>query len=226
MLLGPPFFDLLILSKPRHSTSNHCNAYTNPDPIRPWFIKLFHSLTISVFPRIRGALIESSDGPVWMYGTAFEHSGLFDYQFAHAKNVYAGHIQHETAYYQGNPDAVVPFTPQTAFTDPPFTDCAANVTNCVRTWGLRLVNASSVFIYGIGLYNFFDNWDTAACLPTESCQEHMVDVENCTDVYLWALSTKGSQYLVSYQGQDVVPYGVNQANFCDTIALFEVAETE
>lgn len=44
----------------------------------------------------RGVLVESSAG-VWMYGTAFEHSMLYNYQIANADNVYIGIIQSETA---------------------------------------------------------------------------------------------------------------------------------
>ena len=135
-----------------------------------------------------------------------------------------GHIQHETAYYQGNPSALIPFTPNPTYSDPTFADCKA--ANCARTWGLRMVNSTNLFVYGAGLYNFFNNWNTAGCLGTESCQERMVDVRNCSDIYLWGLSTKGSQYMVSYEGTDVVPYSVNRANFCDTIVLFELSATQ
>jgi glucan 1,3-beta-glucosidase len=45
----------------------------------------------------RGLLVESNPGPVWIYGSSFEHSMLYNYNFANAKNVFAGHIQHETA---------------------------------------------------------------------------------------------------------------------------------
>jgi len=44
----------------------------------------------------RGVLIESQ-GPVWMYGTSFEHSVLYNYQIANAKEIYMGIIQSETA---------------------------------------------------------------------------------------------------------------------------------
>lgn len=44
----------------------------------------------------RGILIESQ-GPVWLYGTAFEHSQLYNYQIANAKDIYMGVIQSETA---------------------------------------------------------------------------------------------------------------------------------
>ncbi|KAH0848955.1 hypothetical protein AYO21_08717 [Fonsecaea monophora] len=172
----------------------------------------------------KGGFLIESQGPVWLYGTAAEHSVMYDYQFVNAKDVFMGHIQHETAYFQGNPNALVPFTPQPSWHDPDFSDCVQ--ANCARTWAVRFVNSSSIFMYGGGLYNFFENWNTQACLGTESCQERMVDFRNSTDIYLWALSTKGSQFMISYEGSDLVPYSVNKANFCETIALFELASEQ
>jgi glucan 1,3-beta-glucosidase len=122
----------------------------------------------------RGFLIESADGPVWLYGTAAEHNALYDYQISHASNVFMGIIQHETAYYQGNPKALSPYNPQDAYTDPTFEECQTS--NCPRTWGLRVINSENVFMYGGGLYSFFNNWD-ASCLDNENCQERMVDRE-------------------------------------------------
>lgn len=43
----------------------------------------------------RGILIESTK-PSWLYGTAFEHSTLYNYQVANARNVYMSSIQTET----------------------------------------------------------------------------------------------------------------------------------
>lgn len=47
----------------------------------------------------RGLLVESQ-GPVWMYGTAFEHSLLYQYNLVNAKNVLMSQIQTETPYFQ------------------------------------------------------------------------------------------------------------------------------
>lgn len=60
-----------------------------------------HELDLSDHSQIniyngRGILIESQ-GPVWLYGTSFEHSMLYNYQIANAKEVYMGIIQSETA---------------------------------------------------------------------------------------------------------------------------------
>lgn len=44
----------------------------------------------------RGLLVESQ-GPVWIYGSSFEHSMLYNYNFANSKNIFIGVIQSETA---------------------------------------------------------------------------------------------------------------------------------
>lgn len=169
----------------------------------------------------RGFLIEG-DGPNWLYGTSSEHSTLYNYQWNQARNTFAGVIQTETAYFQGNPSALVPFTPQASWSDPTFADCTAD--NCARTWGARFVNSTDIFIYGSGMYNFFDNYNTPVCLGTESCQQHMVDIENSTNIYLWAFNTKGSSYMVDLDGSDLLSWQVNRAGFCATAVLLEVAE--
>jgi hypothetical protein len=43
----------------------------------------------------RGVLIESQ-GPTWLYGTASEHSQMYQYQLLNASNIYLGHMQTET----------------------------------------------------------------------------------------------------------------------------------
>ena len=83
-----------------------------------------------------------------------------------------GAIQHETAYYQGNPTALSPYTSLEAYNDPTFSECTQF--NCPRTWAVRVINSTNLFTYGSGLYNFFENLNYA-CLDTESCQERMID---------------------------------------------------
>ena len=53
----------------------------------------------------RGLLLDSTVGSALLYGTAVEHHALYQYQFAHTKNIFAGQIQTETPYYQPNPNA-------------------------------------------------------------------------------------------------------------------------
>lgn len=164
----------------------------------------------------RGVLIESQ-GPVWMYGTSSEHSQLYNYQISNAKNVYMGIIQSETPYMQSNPIATDAFPPQTAFNDPTFSECTT--ATCKKAWGLRVTQSSDILVYGAGLYSFFDNYQQT-CLATENCQENMVSVEGCSQVYLWGLSTKASTNMVTVDGKGAVNQADNRDNFCSTIALF------
>ena len=65
-----------------------------------WFWVADHELDLADHNQInlyngRGVLVESQ-GPVWMYGTSSEHSQLYNYQVANAKNVYMSAIQTET----------------------------------------------------------------------------------------------------------------------------------
>jgi glucan 1,3-beta-glucosidase len=61
-------------------------------------------------------------------------------------------------YYQPNPQAPAPFTPQTSLNDPTFSNCAGQTSNCYDAWGLRIVNSENVLVYGAGHYSFFNNY--------------------------------------------------------------------
>ncbi|RAL05308.1 exo-beta-1,3-glucanase Exg0 [Aspergillus ibericus CBS 121593] len=187
-----------------------------------WFWTADHDLDMSDHNQIniyngRGVLIESQ-GPVWLYGTASEHNQLYNYQVSNAKGVFMGLIQTETPYYQANPNALTPFTPQTAWNDPDFSYCTTD--SCRKAWGLRVLNSTETYVYGAGLYSFFDNY-SQTCLDTESCQENIVEVD-CSDVHIYGLSTKASTNMItSSSGDSIVPQEGNESSYCSTIALFE-----
>jgi len=190
-----------------------------------WFWVADHELDLADHNQInifngRGVLIESQ-GPVWMYGTSSEHSQLYNYELANAKDVYMGIIQSETPYMQSNPDALAGgFTPSPTYFDPDFSTCTTPA--CKKAWGLRIFSSTDILVYGAGLYSFFDNWNQY-CIATQSCQENMVSVECSEQVYLWALSTVGSTNMVAIDGTGAVPQKDNRDNFCSTIVLFEEA---
>ncbi|CAG8893629.1 unnamed protein product [Penicillium egyptiacum] len=187
-----------------------------------WFWTADHELDLKDHNQInvytaRGVLIESQN-PVWLWGTSSEHHQLYNYQISSAKNVFMGLIQSETPYYQSNPTSLVPFTPQKSWNDPDFSNCKTN--SCRKAWGLRVLGSSDVFVFGAGLYSFFENY-TQSCLNSEDCQENMVEVD-CSDVKLYGLSTKAAVNMVtSSSGKGLVPQKPNKSNFCSTIALFE-----
>jgi len=166
----------------------------------------------------RGFLIESQKA-TWMYGTAAEHSVLYNYQVATARNVYMLGIQTETPYFQPEPNALSPFTPQPAqWNDPTFTFCAQGDTDCYMAWGLKVVASHNVLVYGAGLYSFFDDYDQS-CLATESCQENMVHVHGGSgNVWLYGLNTKASVNMVSVDGVPQVQGASTRNGFTDTLA--------
>ena len=194
-----------------------------------WFWVADHELDLSTWPNYRinnqiniyngrGILVESK-GPVWMYGTSSEHSQLYNYQIANAQDIWMGCIQTETAYMQSNPNALDGgFTPNPAYSDPDFATCTTET--CKKTWGLRILDSSDVYVYGGGLYSFFDNYKQQ-CLDTESCQENMVDIQCSKDVWLYGLSTKASVNMVTVNGQGQALGLQNDNNFSQTVVLFE-----
>jgi glucan 1,3-beta-glucosidase len=113
----------------------------------------------------RGLYSESTKGSFWLVGTSFEHHTFYQYQFANTPNVYMGQIQTETAYYQPNPKASTPFPIVAGWNDPPFkAACNAVTGNCEDGWGLRIVNSTNIYVYGAGLYSFFNNYATSKCI--------------------------------------------------------------
>ena len=114
-------------------------------------------------------LLDESAGPVWLVGTAVEHHVKYEYQFVNAQNVFAGQasreilqlpamlthslqIQTETAYYQPNPSAPLPFPYVASYSDPKFPQKTVQADNytipAADGWGLRIVDSSRISIYG------------------------------------------------------------------------------
>lgn len=125
----------------------------------------------------RGLYIDHSAGPLWLWGTAVEHHMLYEYQLAGTRQVFMGEIQTETAYYQPNPPATLPFPalsqwndptfPDTCYTAPGFNYTGPNTTfsNPCDGYGLRILDAAdNVLVYGAGLYSFFAN-NNVSCAP-------------------------------------------------------------
>ncbi|ATY60133.1 glucan 1,3-beta-glucosidase [Cordyceps militaris] len=185
-----------------------------------WYWVADHELDLGDHNQIniyngRGILIESTKG-AWLWGTSSEHSVLSNYQLSKAKNVYMGLIQTETAYMQGNPDAKVPFTYNAKYSDPDFSKCTGP--KCARTWGLRAVDSSDIYIYGAGLYSFFDNYDQK-CVDGNNCQDNILDIQN-SDIHIFGLATKASINMVTVNDQSVALDKDNRNNFCAALASF------
>lgn len=184
----------------------------------------------------RGLLIESA-GPLWLWGTAVEHHTLYEYQLVSAAEIYMGQIQTETAYYQPNPPATIPFPVNPAYHDPDFsTQCYAtsgfnftsstNFTNNCDGYALRIIDSSDILVYGAGLYSFFDNYNTSCSAPSVppggayGCQTHIFSIEGTNkNIDVYNLNTVGAQSMVDVDGQSIASYLDNLNVFIDGIAL-------
>lgn len=144
----------------------------------------------------RGFLCEAKAGPVWMYGTAFEHSILYQYNFVNgAANVLLAMIQTETPYFQ--PSLQTPFLEMAIHpTDPSF--CTGD-SRCNMSFGLVIGEEShDFFIYGTGLYSFFYQW-SQLCLESGNgpdCQLEMIKIHDSARTFMpFNVNTYGTVYM-------------------------------
>ncbi|KAI1335701.1 glucan 1,3-beta-glucosidase GLUC78 precursor [Xylariaceae sp. FL0016] len=176
-----------------------------------WFWVADHELDLEDHNQIniyngRGVLIEAQN-PVWMWGTASEHSVLYNYQITNAQNTFIGVAQTETAYMQGNPDATQGVVVNEGYNDPDFkTSCTGDSDTCARTWGMRVTNSSDVYVLGAGMYSFFNNYAQ--------------DIEQ-SSVHLYGISTKASVNMVTVNGKSIALDSDNRNTFCGAIAQFQ-----
>jgi hypothetical protein len=165
----------------------------------------------------RGILSESTNGPIWMVGTASEHHVLYQYNIVNSKNVYMGLIQTETPYFQPTPGVPSPFSTNSGLNDPSYPS------GLDAAWALRIKSSSDIYVYGAGLYNFFRNYNQD-CLTTYNCQTQIVDVDsNSTGVHIYSLSTVASQFQISVNEAGVVNQADNRNGFASTVTIWNSA---
>ncbi|KAH8589167.1 family 55 glycoside hydrolase [Bisporella sp. PMI_857] len=165
----------------------------------------------------RGVLIESQK-PTWLYGTASEHCVLYQYQTIGARNLFMATIQTESPYYQVAPPAPAPFTSALSVLpdDPKFAYCTAGSPTCAQSWGIRFIRSSGIFVYGAGLYSWFQEYGQA-CVPTNNCQQKMVETIGNSNVWIYNLVVKASIEMISPQGGTPILAADNQNGYAATI---------
>ncbi|RWA06956.1 hypothetical protein EKO27_g8145 [Xylaria grammica] len=187
---------------------NDASVYDNPDKL---------SNQISVYCA-RGLLIESQ-GPSWFYGSGSEHSIMYNYLLTGAKDVYLGHIQTETPYFQPEPIAPQPFNISASFPgDPDFSSCNGDAA-CASAWGLVIADSGSVTIHGAGLYSFFRNYDED-CLQTNACQQRILRVTGSTNVTIMNLFTVATSDIAMGIDGTVLPKNDNQRGFTTEVSIW------
>lgn len=137
-----------------------------------------------------------------------------------------GQIQTETAYYQPNPDATIPFPPNAALNDPVFSP-NGTANNTASGLGLRILRSNNIFGYGVGLYSFFDNYSTtcSAIGAGAVCQARIFSVEGAALSYsvgVYNLNTVGATSMITRDGVDVARSADNDAGFVDTVNVFRI----
>ena len=175
----------------------------------------------------RGLLIESIRGIIWLYGTAVEHHTKYQYQFVDTRDIFFGQAQTETAYYQPNPDATIPFPEDLALSDPVFTPSPNSSINSAEGWGMRILRSSNILGYGVGLYSFFDNYNTS-CSAVGSgarCQTRILSIEGdrlSHDISIYNLNTVGATQMITRDGVDLASNVDNNSTFVDCINVFRL----
>lgn len=195
-----------------------------------WLWVADHDLEDDQYQRItifagRGLLIDSQRGRIWLSATGSEHHVLYQYQLVNTHDVYLGHLQTESPYFQPLPPARYPFPAISTFYDPQFeSDCMkSTVEPCESSWAMRILNSSDIVVHGAGLYSFFKNYDHICSREnsTENCQERVMAVQNSSaNVKFLGLSTVGARIMIQQDGFDLVPASPNNSTFADTLALY------
>lgn len=173
-----------------------------------WLWSADHDLDGSYNQQIgtgRGMLIEATEA-TWLVGTGSEHHTLYAYQMNNAANVYGAMLQVETPYWQPDPRAPAPWTPNATWFDPTFEGCAQNVSQCYMQWSLRIIGAEThtLPLYGMGFWVFFNGPNYGACTgPGGVCQINILDLEDLRKgdhVELYNVNTRGVQNMITVGG--------------------------
>lgn len=209
-----------------HITKSASGAYFENN----WFWTADHdmddpnSTRVSVYTG-RGMLVEGTN--TWLWASGVEHHSLYQYQFAGAKDVFAGFIQTETPYWQPNPDAKgQPYPIDTStYRDPDYNQLCPAGQTC-DAFGLRILDSTGVHIYGAGLYSFFRNYDVScssadAANGQRNCQNQILSIEgSSSDISIYTLSEVGALQMVTIDRQDKAIWSDNLSVYSNTIGLF------
>ncbi|EPE03538.1 glycoside hydrolase family 55 protein [Ophiostoma piceae UAMH 11346] len=144
----------------------------------------------------RGLDVASTYGPTWLVGTAVEHHDQYQYQLSSTRHVFMGQIQTETPYYQGAATS--------------------------SALGLVLTGSTNnVFVYGAGMYSFFDNY-SQACIKSRTCQQSVASIEGPAvyAISIYNLNTIGVESMIDRDNESLADHADNENSFPDTIAVF------
>jgi hypothetical protein len=149
----------------------------------------------------RGILVEATKG-TWLTGTGSEHHWLYNYNFHNAQNVFAGLLQTETPYMQGQGEyeaAPAPWAAEPKYGDPDFSWCDAQDQKCRTALATNVDGGSNVALYNSAAWAFFDGyWNGLYNEPCNgNCQSNMMRVtNNPTNLVWYSISTRMTDVMV------------------------------
>lgn len=149
----------------------------------------------------RGVLVEATKG-TWLTGTGSEHHWLYNYNFHAAQNVYAGLLQTESPYMQGNgatQTAPAPWTAESSLGDPDFSWCDSGDQKCRTSLATNVDGGKDVLLYNSAAWAFFNGeWNGDYGTQCDgSCQTNMMRVTNDPENLVWySINTRKTDIMV------------------------------
>lgn len=169
-----------------------------------WVWTADHYVDGSAEPQVistgRGILVEATKA-TWLVGTGSEHHWLYNYNFNNAQNVFAGLLQTETPYMQGNgayrlaPD---PWVAVSKYGDPDFSWCNGDDGPCRSSLAQNINGGSNLFFYNTASWAFFDGyWNGQYNEHCDTCQTNMLRVSNNPSNLFWyGIATKSAAVVI------------------------------
>jgi hypothetical protein len=166
---------------------------------------------VTIISTGRGVLVEATKG-TWLTGTGSEHNWLYNYNFHSAQNVYAGLLQTESPYMQGNgatKTAPAPWTAESSIGDPDFSWCDANDQKCRTSLATNVDGGKDVLLYNSAAWAFFNGeWNGDYGTQCDgSCQTNMMRVANSPENLVWySVSTRKADLMILDGQSDPTEY--------------------
>ncbi|KAL3428246.1 putative exo-beta-1,3-glucanase [Phlyctema vagabunda] len=156
---------------------------------------------IQIISTGRGVLVESTKA-TWLVGTGSEHHWLYNYNFNNAQNVFAGLLQTESPYMQGNGAvklAPAPWVAVAKYGDPDFSWCGGGDGRCRTALGQNINGGSNLFLHNTASWAFFDGPWTGdyGTQCSGNCQTNMLRISGVpSHLYWYGIGTKSADTMV------------------------------
>ena len=85
---------------------------------------------------------------------------------------------------------------------------------------LVIKHSRRIFVYGAGLYSFFQAY-SQACVKDSTCQTEIVEVDaNSKEIWIFSLSTVGTTYMLSVERNPTIRQDQNINGFASTVTAW------